>query len=250
MGEGFMDNFELKPERKKVNWKPLVWNFLTLLVLLSVCGLAYYFWTIFNNPNSPINPFPPAPLPTSYQTVTATSTIIPLEPTWTFTPTIQPVASRTKAPTWTLLPQMITPSVTSTPTLTLMPTITPTPMPASAVITFVASTTLHPDKKCAWIGVAGKVFGTDGKALLSQQIQLGGTLEGTAISYMTLSGLATTVGPSGFEFILGDHPVASSQTLWIQLLDNAGKQLTNKVYFDTKTDCTQNLVMVVFTKTR
>ncbi|MCX6035129.1 MAG: hypothetical protein NTV38_09155, partial [Chloroflexi bacterium] len=73
---------ELKPERM-VNRKPLVWNLLTVGVLLGICCLAYYFLTIFNNPNSPLNPFPPAPLPTLYQTVTPTSTIILREATWT-----------------------------------------------------------------------------------------------------------------------------------------------------------------------
>jgi hypothetical protein len=34
--------------------------------------------------------------------------------TWTPTQTIQPSPTRTKAPTWTLLPQMITPSITPT----------------------------------------------------------------------------------------------------------------------------------------
>ncbi len=248
-----MDNFELKPERNKANRKSLVWNILTVIVLLGICCLAYYFLTIFNNPNSPFNLFPPAPLPTLFQTDTPTSTIIPLESTWTPTPTIQPSPSRTKAPTWTLLPQMITPSVTPTPTMTpteATPTITSTPMPASAVITYMASTAYHPSNNCDWLGVAGKVLGTDGKPLQFQEIQMGGTLDGKAISFLTLSGTAPAYGTSGFELVLSDHPVASTQTLWIQLLDNTAKPLTDKIYFDTYAECTQNLVMVVFTKTR
>ncbi len=63
-----MDNFELKPERK-VNRKPLVWNFLTVVVLLGIYCLATYFLTIFNNPHSPFNPFPPAPLATLYHVI-------------------------------------------------------------------------------------------------------------------------------------------------------------------------------------
>ena len=250
-----MDNFELKPERKKFNWKSLVWNFLTVVVLLSICCLAYYFLAIFNNPNSPLNPFPPAPLATLYQTATPTSTIILREATRTPTKTIQPSPSRTTAPTWTLLPQMITPSITSTPPVTPTeptPTITSTPMPVSAVITYLASTDFHPDKNCDWLGVAGKVLGTDGKPLQSKTlIQLGGTLDGEAITLLALSGTALAYDQSGFELILSDHPIASTQTLWIQLLDNNTVQpLTNKIYFDTYGECTKNLVMVVFTKTR
>ena len=246
-----MDNFELKPERKKVNRKSLVWNFLTVGVLLGIFCLGYYFLTIFNDPNSPFNPFPPAaPLPTLFQTVTPTSTIIPQPNTWTPTITIQPSPSRTKAPTWTLLPQMITPSTpTITPTLPT-PTITSTPMPVSAVITYLASTDFHPDNICDWSGVAGKVLGTDGKPLQYQQIELGGTFDGKAISFLTLSGLAPAYGQSGYELFLSDHPSASTGMLWIQLLDNTAKPLTNKIYFDTFDDCTRNLVMVVFTKTR
>jgi hypothetical protein len=245
-----MDNFELKPERKKPNWKSLLWNFLTLLVLAGTCILAYVFLTIFISPNSPLNRFRPAPLPTTFQTATSTSTIIPKASTWTPTNTIQPSPSRTKAPTWTLLPQMITPSITRTSTITATPTISSTPMPASADISYLPSTDYHPDQKCAWMGVAGKVLGTAGKPLQFQTLLLGGSLEGREIQAIPkLSGVSPAYGPSGFEFVLGENPVASTQTLWIQLFDNNGTPLTEKIYFDTYTDCNKNLVMIVFTKT-
>jgi hypothetical protein len=249
-----MDNFELKTERKKINWKALVWNFLTLVVLLGSCYLANYFLTIFNNPNSPLNPFPPAPLPTSYQTPTYTVTMIQRAATWTPTNTLQPSPSRTKAPTWTLIPKMITPSDTATPTSAgTEPTsaFTSTPMPATAVISHLPSTEYHPDSKCDWMGVAGKVLGADDKALLYQTIQVGGSLDDQEIqSLLEISGGHTAYGPSGFEFVLGDKPIASTETLWIQLFDNNGEPLTNRIFFDTYTDCGQNLVMVVFTKNR
>ena len=247
-----MDNFELKPDQK-VSRKPLVWNILTVLVLLGILGVGYFLLSIYTNPNSPLNPFPPALLPTSYQTDTPTATIIQQPSTWTPTVTVQPIASRTKAPTWTLLPEMITPSATQTPTITATeptPTITSTAMPASVAITYRPSTDIHADKGCNWLGVAGKVLGTDGKPLAFQEIQMGGTLEGKVISYLTVSGTASAYGASGFEFVLSDHTVASSQFLWIQLLDNTARPLTNKIYFDTYTDCAKNLVMVTFTKTR
>lgn len=246
-----MDDFELKPERTKGNLKSLVWNILTVVVLLGICILAFYFLTIFNNPNSPLNPFPPALLPTLYQTETPTSTtyIIPREATWTPTMTITALPSRTKAPTWTLLSQMITRSITPTPAVTRSGG-TSTPLPVSVEITYLASTDFHPDKKCDWLGVAGKVLGTDGKPVQYQEIQLGGTLAGKAISLFTLSGNAPVYGPSGFELVLSDHPIASTQTLWIQLLDNNARPLTDRIKFDTYDGCTQNLVMVVYTKTR
>ena len=44
-----MDNFELKTE-PKVNQKPIIWNILTVIVLLGICGLVYTFLAIFLNP--------------------------------------------------------------------------------------------------------------------------------------------------------------------------------------------------------
>jgi hypothetical protein len=241
-----MDNFDLKPERK-VDRQSVIWNILTIVVVLASCCLAYYFLSIFKNPNVALNPFPPVkaiPTLTLFQTDTPTHTVIPLDATWTPTITLQLSPSRTRAATLTLVYQLITPSVTTTPT------ITSTPMPASAVITHLASTTYHSDKKCNWLGVAGKVLGTDGEPLLSQQILLGGTLDGKLVNSLTLSGLAPAYGPSGFEIVLRDHPIASIETIWIQLLDDKAKPLTNKIYFETYDDCVRNLVMVVFSRTR
>lgn len=249
-----MDNYTLRPE-PKVRRKSPILNILTVVVLLAVCGLAYYFLTIFIHPNSPLNPFPPVPLPTSFQTETPTFTLIPLESTWTSTVTLKPSPSRTKAPTWTILPEVITPSITDTstnPPITDTLTITPTPMPASADITYQASTTVHADSACNWMGVGGKVLDAGKKPLLYQAVQLSGSLNGKAVNEILLSGhdINSVYGTSGFEFVLGSQPVASTHELWIQLFDNTGKPLTGKVYFDTYTDCDKNLVVVVFTKTR
>lgn len=250
-----MDNFDLKPDPKKFSWKSTVWNILTLVVVLGICLVAYFLLNIYINPHTPSNPFPPAALPTLYKTVTPTNTlaVITLESTWTPTSTIKPPPTRTIAPTWTLLPQLVTQSATpvasDTPTGTIA-TDTATPMPASANITYIASTDYHPDLDCHWLGVAGKVLGSDGKPVLFMEIQLGGTLDGKTINYVILSGNATAYGTSGYEQVLSDHPIASTHSLWIQLLDNTAKPLTNKIYFDTYSSCTQNLVMVVFTKNR
>ena len=250
-----MDNYALKPELKKAKRKSPLLNILTVLVLLSTCCSAYYFFSLFNNPYSRLNPFPPVPLPTKYRTATPTATIIPLQPTWTSTATIKPAPSRTKAPTWTLVPALITPLYTDTPEVTPITetlTITPTPMPATAEITYAASTTVHADLACKWMGVGGKVLDIDGKPLVFQTVQLSGTLNNRPVNMMVLSGHDTgdTYGPSGFEFSLGTTPIASTQELWIQLFDNTGKPLTSKIYLDTFTDCTKNLVLVTFTKTR
>jgi hypothetical protein len=247
-----MDNFELKTE-PKVKPKPVIWNILTVIVLLGACGLAYQFLAIYQNPGMVPENLRPASLPTLYQTPTPTATIILQPPTWTPTKTTPPLSTRTKAPTWTAVPMLITPTVTLTPTDTPIvdtATITPTTMPAAADITYVASTTKHPSLACNWLGVGGTVIGADNKPLPFQTIQLGGTLNGNAVTGQVLSGNDTAYGASGFEIKLADSAVDSKQTVWIQLFDNNGKALTDKVYFDTYKDCQQNLVMVVFTLIR
>jgi len=258
-----MDDFELKPEPTVKKRSPLIWNLLTILTLLGACGLAYYFYIIYSNPNLPYNPFPPAVIPTRFQTITPTSTFLPLPPTWTPTQTRHPYSTRTKAPTWTPITERtstntevptVSPAdgtLTVSPTTTLLEgtlTITPTPVPAMAEFTYQASTTKHADSGCAWMGVGGEVLSADGKPLQFQTVQLGGTLDGKSINRMMYSGNVPAYGISGFEFLLGDHPIASTQELWIQLFDNTGKQMTEKIFFDTYTDCNRNLVMVVFTK--
>jgi hypothetical protein len=245
-----MDNFDLKPETKAKR-KPIIWNILTILVVLVVFYLAYYFTAIFINPNGSYNPFPPAPLPTLFQTSTPTPTLILLPATWTPTQTNTPLPTRTKAPTWTSIAVIAPPTETLAPVPAGTPTITSTPMPASADITYQASTTLHADLACNWMGVGGKVLDASAKPLLFQTVQLGGNLNGTPVNNIVLSGGNPAYGTSGFEFDkLADHPIASTHSLWVQLFDNTGKPLTDKIYFDTFNDCAKNLVMIVFTKTR
>lgn len=230
-----------------------IWNLLTTLMLLGTCGLVFFFYTIFQNPASPLNPFAPAATPTSYVTETPTSTIIQLPATWTFTPTIKPSATRTKAPTWTLLPEMITPTITYTPTISPVPgtqTTTPTPQLVTTVITFANVNTIHPETGCNWLGVGGKVMDPTNKPLVLQILELGGMLDGKPVTALLLSGGAPAYGTSGFEFVLSDHPIASTKTLWIQLFDNNYQKLTERIFFDTSANCTQNLVLITFTKTR
>jgi hypothetical protein len=252
-----MDGFELKPAPKTKEQGTRIWNLLTAIVMLIACLLAYVFLTIFINPNSSLNPFKPAPTAVRYQTSTPTNTIIPLPPTWTPTPTRQPSATRTKAPSRTPIPPTETVVPTETETLAATPTgdtptmtISLTPMPVTAEITYQSSTTTHANSACNWMGVGGKVLDSSGEPLKFQTVKLGGSLNGAPIDRQMLSGDVPAYGESGFEFLLGNTPVASSQELWIQLFDNTGMPLTQPVYFDTYTDCNKNLVMIVFTKTQ
>jgi hypothetical protein len=253
MGEGTMDSFDLKPERKfRINAKALIWNLLTVLVLLGICCQGYFFLSIFMNPKL-VPPFlRPQPLPTLFATITPTITPIQLDATWTYTPTLIPSATRTRAPSWTPLPGMISPTLADTPTDTLEPAITATPTIASVEIAYKPSTDYYPASGCNWLGVGGQVLDADAKPLPNQTLQLGGTLDGKSMPGLYISGMSPDLkskyGEAAFEFVLGNHPIASTQTLWIQLFDNTSRPLTDKIYFDTFTDCARNLIFMVFKK--
>jgi serine/threonine protein kinase len=227
----------------------VVFGILTIIfVFIIIFGINWYFTTTtasFTLPTTTTalvietSPFANTQAPVLYGTPTDTTTPIPPLSTWTPAITILSTITRTKAPTWTLLPEMVTPTVTTT-----------IGMPAIAQIAYDSSTTIHADSGCTWLGVGGKVLDAVDKPLPFQTIQLGGILDGQAVSKLTLSGGAKAYGDSGYEFVLSDHPIASTQTLWIQLFDNTGKPLTDKIYFDTFTACDKNLALIVFKRSR
>ncbi len=120
-------------------------------------------------------------------------------------------------------------------------------MPASADITYVPSTDIHPDLACKWAGVGGKVLDANNQPVSFLTVQMGGDLGGNPVSDQVITGTNLAYGTSGFEFKkLADAPIDSSQTLWVQLFDNKGTPLTQKIYFDTYANCEQNLVMIDF----
>ena len=103
-----------------------LWDVLSILGLLATCGVAAVVLSIFNNPNSTFNFFPP---PTEIPTVdipTATPTKLKMPATWTPTNNFQITA--TLAETQTPLPSstsFVLPSYTPSNTVTNTPTDTP-----------------------------------------------------------------------------------------------------------------------------
>jgi hypothetical protein len=265
-----MDNFDMQTEKRSPN--PILWNVATIIVLIGILAMGILFLDIFTNPASSLNPFPPPSTPTLLQFPTETITPISLQPTWTPSPTVPPSETPTPRPTYTLepsftpfylTPQESTPTPTETPTakLTASPTFTATmlatpmnsPVPTgtafAATVDDMASTTYHPDAGCNWMGVAGQVVDMNNSPILYLSIRLGGSVGDQPIDFRGLSGTASTYGQSGFEFVLGNKPVASSQLLWIQLFDQQDiTPLTDKIYLDTFEDCAKNLIMVRFKK--
>jgi len=248
MNKDVFDYIDDEETPKKGNRITVIWNILTVLVLLTTVCVGVLFLVVFINPNMGFNPFPPPSLPVRIELDTPTPTVKSvLPPTWT--PAAPTDVPPTKAP-------IILDTPTPFPTQSDdgdngnidgdMPVVLHDGSPQ-----YISSGAWHPG--CDWMGVAGQVVDLEGASVVGLIIELGGMLDGKQIgnpTILTSTGLATGYGPGGYEIKLADEPIESTGSLWIQVLDQAGLPLSDKVYLDTFTDCEKNLIIVYFKQIR
>ena len=192
----------------------------------------------------------PTPNPL-FGTITAVmEEIMRVTPTATLTPT----ADRTGTVAVLLTQHAVSATPEADRDPTIIPTLTATLEPAKpfevqaggpAYISNIA----HPQYGCSWLGVAGQVFDQKDAPVVNLGVSLTGMLGDTEINQLVFSGSATQYGESGFEFKLAEMPIASSGTLYIQLLGDDGQPLTDPIYFDTSDNCDENLVLINLVQT-
>lgn len=236
-------------KRRKKSDPDLIWNVLTLVMLVGTFCVVIVTYNLFKDPFTPWNLFPPntytpSPIPPTW-------TPRPFDATWTPTPSVVPSASFTPRPTITLEPS-ITPFSLATPTSELTATLTgkPTGAPYAATISYHNSTTFRADTNCNMLLVAGRVLDAKNEPVIGLIVKMGGGLPGKSFTppAATLSGIADKwYGGSGFEFDTAVKPVESDKTLWVQLFDQTSA-LSNQVFLTTYNDCDKNLVLVTFQK--
>jgi len=251
----FLSGKSRSNKKTPTNNRDLLWNLLTVVMILLTLGACGVLGGIFTNPYQAYNPFPPAtPIP---PTITPTWTPIRMPPTYTPKPTLPPTETRTPRPTWTNEPTAtvyVFPTATSlyTATPSETPTRTPKPqgMPYKAEITVYESTKLRADSSCDSMYVVGQTLDFKKNPVLGLQVRLGGSLPGKSFNpaLTTLTGIVTTYGPSGFEFDLQIAPVASKESLWLQLYDQSGMPLSDQVFLTTYADCKKNMIYLRFTQ--
>jgi hypothetical protein len=243
------DDFDFDGVQSRRTQAPIqIWDMLSILVLLLTLCLVGYFALIFMNPSSQYNFLPPGRGLFGSSLPTLTVTPIQMQPTWTPSPTLELTATNTPRPTFTAI-------FTNTPFSLVPPTKTPQPTrtpraPFGGSFTQVESTVIHPELACNWAGIGGTVVDANNSPVIGTVVVLRGTLNGSTIEQQTVSGINKEYGPSGFEFVLGTAPVASSKTLYVQLVDQQNIPLSDPVQIDTSTDCGKNLVMVRFKRNR
>jgi hypothetical protein len=243
------DDFDFEGKQSRRSAAPMqMWDMLSILILVLTICLIGYFALIFINPTSRFNFLPPGGGLFGPKPPVATATPLQLEATWTASPTLQLTPSNTPRPTFT-------PFFTNTPFSLVPPTKTPKPTstpkaPFSASVNQIESTVIHPELTCNWAGVGGTVVDANNSPVIGTVVLLRGTLNGSTIEQQTVSGINKEYGPSGFEFVLGNAPIASNKTLYVQLVDQQNIPLSDKITISTSTDCSKNLVMVRFKKNR
>jgi len=242
------DDFDFDGKQSRPQSRPMqTWDVLSILVLIISACIAAYFVFIFISPDSPFNILPPGGRGPKTPTVTVTA--LQLQATWTASPTLELTPSDTPRPTFT-------PFFTNTPFSLVPPTKTAKPSPtpkapfSASLPTQVESTIIHPDLACNWAGIGGTVVDANNSPVIGTVVVLRGTLDGSAIEQQTVTGINKEYGPSGFEFVLGNAPIASNKTLYVQLVDQQNIPLSDPAPFSTSTDCSKNLVMVRFKKNR
>jgi len=99
---------------------------------------------------------------------------------------------------------------------------------------------------CNWTGIAGQVFYESEKPVDNIVVEAGGELAGVPIVEVSITGTNPDYGLEGYEIQLSDHTVDSSGTVWVQLKDIEGLDLSPKIYIDTHNDCAQNLTILNF----
>jgi len=250
MEKDVFDYTDPEPKGSKKNYRALVWNILTALVLIMVLCVGAVFLTIFLNPTSSWNPFPAATMPpvAVFNTPTPTPRQI-MPPTWT--PVLVPTSEPTKTPEPTVtLPPLDEPTATIEGEATQtsgMPFVLHDNNPQ------YISNLYHADLGCNWMGIGGQIISLNGAPVMGIVIKLGGKLAGQTVDLVTVSGIATQYGPAGYEFDLTDivtGPTASKASLWIQLLDQASLPMSNQIYFDTFEDCEKNTIIIYFKQVR
>ncbi|NWF71131.1 MAG: hypothetical protein HXY40_18770 [Chloroflexi bacterium] len=251
-----------------------LFNIITVVFLLLTVGFIVFVTLQLLAPPPP----PPgalAALPTAFvlPTLTPTSVVPTLPPTFTLTPT------NTETPTSTLTPTLApsaSPTITNTPAPTLTPSITPTPSASPTFTTEPSPTgptaTLPPTESpfpfqlplgvqfqpnfaapsagCLWQGIGGRVRGLDGIELPAGSINVVVFNETNTFSRTVPIGSNTQYGSvAGWEVRVGD--TISPDTYFVTLFTaSSNVQVSERVQVTFPSNCDQNLAYLDFIRAR
>lgn len=218
-----MDEFDFKEEKPKKQFKlgSAMWNVASLFTLVATLCAGGWFTQIFLDPQSGLNPLPPA------STAAATATLAPSatsEIAATEAPTAEPPTATVDAPGGFFQIQEGSPVA-------------------------LDGSVFHPELGCNFLGVAGQAFDLNGIPMSGLRIQISGTLAGADVNKLGLTGAATQYGDGAYyEIQLADQPTVSEGMLQIAVLDANDQLISPRVTFSTTDSCQQNLILINFSE--
>ncbi|MEA3327465.1 MAG: hypothetical protein U9R53_09200 [Chloroflexota bacterium] len=168
--------------------------------------------------------------------------------TMTSTPEVPPTATLDLLPdsTFTATATTIVPTATLTMVTETAPPILPPTFRPQAGNPIYLTNFAHPESECHWLGIAGQVFDAQGFEVPDLTIEVGDIHIGDEQQWSTQTGSAQSYGPGGYEIQISEIPQESKERFWVQVLDQNGNQLSDRIFFDTFNDCNQNLVLMNF----
>lgn len=111
---------------------------------------------------------------------------------------------------------------------------------------FFLSNFAHPETGCEWMGIAGQVFNTEGIEVQDLVIIVGDTQIAEEYQWTAQTGQVLFYGPGGYEIQLSDTPQETTERFWVQVNDQNGVPLSERLFFDTVSDCSGNLILLNF----
>jgi hypothetical protein len=175
--------------------------------------------------------------------------------------TQEPEVTLPAAPTLTpeLSAAITEPAAISIPTLspisgaasTAEPTSLPTAQPFVPDYTVQAGTPitttnfLHPEEDCAWAGLSGQVFGSDGSPVTGLVIEVRGEVDDQAVQALGMTGAVANLGVGGYEVKIKDSPVQVGGELQAQVFKD-GQPLSEPASFSLMQGCDFTLVLLNF----
>ena len=272
------DEIKRPPRRPSSNGagsKRVLYNLLGLAFILGSCGLIALYATVWNDPYSALNPFPPntpfpvlasetplttaAPSPspspnsgrggsTPGQAALGEATASPTNNGFAADSTVEVTAdaaitAEANQPTLTFTPISLESLTLGTPAAPIdpsVPTLSPTPgFPFSGRVVFIT----NPDGRggCAWSSISGTVVDFAGAAVVGYGVRIIGENLDTTLA----TGSDRGAGAGGFELQLGTQAAIASFN--VQLLDAAGTPVSDVIAVVTRDDCQFNIAAVRFT---
>lgn len=208
-----------KPPRRRArgNWRHDV---VAGLFLMATAALIVYFFTIWNDPFSPLNPLAP---PTPFIIVSETP---------------DPNAMAAFAATQTAEARPRSAGQGSVPSV----------LPFTLVDSGVIYTPNGNSSGCDWASIAGTVMGMQGEPVNGYGVAIKDAEDETSLNAKVFSGSAVTFGDGGFELVLSGTPQAGTYT--VQLFSPAGAPVSEAYTVTTRDTCDENVAIVSFVQVR